>query len=130
MKNIMTKLSMLLCAALGVASCENADIDEQMSDMAGEVLTGEYRIVSTLGIDTKVSVDDDGVLSWEDYDKLYIFESVDADAAVPSEYLTFTIDPESISTDGKSAEFVGEGLVSGKSYYAIASSYAPWYDEW
>ncbi|MFI3267807.1 MAG: M64 family metallopeptidase [Rikenellaceae bacterium] len=110
----------ILFVALLVAGCSNAETYD--IDTEAEESKGIYRITASSSSSTKVNIDGTDV-TWSEDDQIVIYE-VGTDGHFMSSTSSstartyYTIDNETISEDGKYAEFTGNQLTEGKQYVA------------
>ncbi len=102
--------------AIVAVGCTEDDVDQYITSSG----VGAFRIVASVSTEeTKVNVDGLEV-SWSSSDELCVAE-VGTDGEFVTSY-TYYIDEESISEDGKYAEFTGSALIQGREYIAYSNT--------
>ncbi|MFI3314477.1 MAG: leucine-rich repeat domain-containing protein, partial [Rikenellaceae bacterium] len=116
----MRKILYILSVALMLAGCEKyIEVYEYTTPIEPKA---DYKVSVSTDSDSDTKVDIDGtVIKWSENDYIYIAEIGEDDKF--SQLFYFKIDSESISEDGKSADFYGETLEVGKQYLAVKSNY-------
>lgn len=109
-----------LCALIMIAvvGCKKSDMQHPE-----ETDQGTYKISVTTGSDSKVVISDGVSVRWKSDDVITVAEVGQGDKF--TKLLAFGIDPQSISYDGKSADFYGPNLTVGKKYIAIHGISSP-----
>ncbi len=115
LKNILKSILVALLVLL--VGCEKEQVVLQQRAVFSEVQ--EYKLSVSSGSDTKVAIDGASV-KWKSGDKINVIKIASNNKI--SGYSTFTIDANSISQEGKTADFYGSKLVDGASYYAVTGS--------
>ncbi len=117
MKKIYWAIFIALAAAVG---CTQSNVEE-LAEGVGNEPKGSFKISVSTEDDSATRVDIDGtLLTWSEYDMIYAVEIGD-DGEYVAKIYPFSIDSESISADGKTADFYGDELTVGKSYVAFSA---------
>lgn len=103
-----------LCTLLMIVSCERLDIKSESSDILGNAI---IRVTTESDPDTRVSLDGVSV-KWSATDSLYIAQCGNS-GTFDTQAVKYAIIPNSISDDGKTADFEGSALVNGRNYIAF-----------
>lgn len=126
MKNLYKIFLGLVLALATTVSCTEVEVEEQV--LSTQEAIGTFRVMAGMpSSDTKVDVDGFTV-AWNESDEIAIAEVGDNGEFVTS--YTYSIDAETISEDGKYAEFVGANLTAGKSYIAYNYAYTGYLSTW
>lgn len=84
---------------------------------------GDYVISVNIGETTKADIDGTSI-KWGSRDKIYVGE-INASGNYKDAIRTYNIDVNTISEDGKNAEFIGPNLNPGGRYFAVAGCESP-----
>lgn len=115
MKSLNKLIFGIVAVLATIVGCERSNIYE--TELINNNQGGDFRIIATTpSNDTKVNIDGLSV-SWNESDFIRI-EEIDEDGKFGDLY-TFYVDEESISENGKYAEFKGFNLTAGKQYIAF-----------
>jgi len=117
----MKKIMLFAVACIALVAC-NKNIENEQPEKQfkpGETITLSARVSNDATKVTSDDIDADTVsFKWQKGDKVLLFLANDA-LTVVTESQVFTIIDETISADGKSADFTGKALSSMESYYAL-----------
>lgn len=114
----MKKILYVIVTILMLAGC--ADDLDPITSGDDTAARGDYKISAYTDTQTKVDIDGTSI-KWAENDYIYIAEMGENGTFNQIHY--FSIDNESISEDGKYADFYGDVLEEGKEYFALV---APW----
>ncbi len=114
MKNLYKIFLGLVVVLVTTVSCTKVELEDPTPSI--EEATDTFRVVTAVPL-SETKVDVDGLtVTWNESDKIAIAE-VGEDGEFVT-YYTYYIDEETISENGKYAEFTGSNLTVGKSYIA------------